>query len=99
MSQLRWEREERKSRHPYRDAAIFYAVLSGIIVLVTALTNGNMFPGEVDNKTRILRLIAEIGAVPVAAAFFAVSTGFSWWRIWKRERRKTQKGQQPGVQP
>ena len=99
MSQLRWEREERKPRHPYRDTAIFYAVLSGIIVLVTALTNGNMFPGEVDNKTRVLRVIAEIGAVPVAAAFFAVSTGFSWWRIWRREQLKRQKGPQPGAKP
>jgi hypothetical protein len=91
MSHLRWEREEKRPRHPYRDTAIFYAVLAGMIVLVTALTNGNMFPGEVENKTRILRFIGEIGAVPVAAAFFVVSTGFSWWRLRKRERQRPQK--------
>ena len=98
MSQLRWDREERRSRHPYRDTAIFYAVLSGLIVLVTALTNGNLFPGEVENKTRILRLIAEIGAVPVAAAFFAVATGFSWWRIWRRDQRAARKDPRRGAE-
>jgi 4-amino-4-deoxy-L-arabinose transferase-like glycosyltransferase len=29
-------------RHPYRDSAITYAVLAGIVVGVTALTGGNM---------------------------------------------------------
>ena len=28
--------------HPYRDSAIFYAILAGIVVGVTALTGGNM---------------------------------------------------------
>jgi hypothetical protein len=92
VSRLRSEREETKPRHPYRDTAIFYAVLAGMIVLVTALTNGNMFPGEVENKTRILRVIGEIGAVPVAAAFFVVATGFSWWRLRKRGQQQRPAG-------
>ena len=28
--------------HPYRDSAVFYAILAGIVVGVTALTGGNM---------------------------------------------------------
>jgi hypothetical protein len=91
VSRLRWEREEAGSTHLYRDTAIFNAILAGVIVLVTALTGGNMFPGEVENKTRVLRYIGEIGAVPVAAAFFVVATAFSWWRL-KRKARQQQQG-------
>jgi 4-amino-4-deoxy-L-arabinose transferase-like glycosyltransferase len=29
-------------KHPYRDSAIVYAVLAGVVVGVTALTSGNM---------------------------------------------------------
>jgi len=40
---LRWEGTPRTvPRHPYRDSAIVYAVLAGIVVGVTALTGGNM---------------------------------------------------------
>jgi hypothetical protein len=91
VTRLRWEREEApRSSHLYRDTAIFYAILAGLIVLVTALTGGNMFPGEVENKTRVLRFIGEIGAVPVAAAFFVLATAFSWWRLKKKERQEQQ---------
>ena len=40
---LRWEATPRKiPAHPYRDSAILYAILAGIVVGVTALTGGNM---------------------------------------------------------
>jgi len=40
---LRWEAAPRKiPAHPYRDSAVFYAILAGILVGVTALTGGNM---------------------------------------------------------
>jgi hypothetical protein len=40
---LRWDGSPRTMpRHPYRDSAITYAVLAGIVVGVTALTGGNM---------------------------------------------------------
>jgi hypothetical protein len=92
VSRLRWEREDAKSSHLYRDTAIFYAILAGLIVLVTALTDGNMFPGEVENKTRVLRYIGEIGAVPVAAAFFVFATAFSWWRLKRKEQQQPLQG-------
>jgi hypothetical protein len=95
VTRLRWEREEApRSSHLYRDTAIFYAILAGLIVLVTALTGGNMFPGEVENKTRVLRFIGEIGAVLVAAAFFVVATVFGWWRLKTKERQQ-QKQKRP----
>ncbi len=74
----------RASPHPLRDSAIFYAVLAGLIVLITALTHGRLFPGEVRGKGGLLKLIAEVGAVPVALIFFGVATGFSWWRLRRR---------------
>ena len=40
---LRWDGTPRTMpRHPYRDSAIVYAVLAGVVVGVTALTGGNM---------------------------------------------------------
>jgi hypothetical protein len=95
MRWLRWERPEQQPlRHPYRDAAIFYGILAGLIVLVTALTHGNLLPGEVENKGGILRLIAEFGAIPVAAVFFVVATGFSWWR-WRVKEQQARRPRRP----
>ncbi len=40
---LRWDGTPRTiPKHPYRDSAIFYAALAGVVVGVTALTGGNM---------------------------------------------------------
>ena len=40
---LRWDGTPRTMpKHPYRDSAIVYAVLAGIVVGVTDLTSGNM---------------------------------------------------------
>ena len=40
---LRWDGTPRTvPKHPYRDSAIIYALLAGIVVGVTALTGGNM---------------------------------------------------------
>jgi Flp pilus assembly protein TadB len=40
---LRWGGTPRTiPKHPYRDSAILYAVLAGVVVGVTALTGGNM---------------------------------------------------------
>jgi hypothetical protein len=40
---LRWDGSPRtRPAHPYRDSAITYAVLAGVVVGVTALTGGNM---------------------------------------------------------
>ena len=86
MKHLRWDREAPAPRHPYRDTAFLYAVFAGIIVLVTAVTSGNLLPGDSNRRHGVLRFVAEIGAVPVAAAFFVVATGFSWWRWWAKHR-------------
>ena len=88
MTRLRWEREEPRPRHPYRDTVIFNAVLAGIIVLVTALTHGNLLPGEVEGRTRVLKFIGEIGAVLVATIYFVVATAFGWWRLRRKEQGK-----------
>ena len=70
-------------RHPYRDSAILYAVLAIVLVVVTAATGGSLLPGEPD-KGGVLGAIDRLGALSVAAIFFLLATGFSWWR-W-RER-------------
>jgi threonine/homoserine/homoserine lactone efflux protein len=44
MKRLRWENEAVHGipRHPYRDSAIFYAVLGGIIVGLALVTDGSL---------------------------------------------------------
>ena len=94
MTRLRWEREERGPRHPYRDAAILYAVFAGIIVLVTGLSGGDLLPNDDSSRHGLLRLIGRLGALPVAAAFFVLATGFSWWR-WSRRPRDEEAEPEP----
>ena len=84
----RWDESAPPPKHPYRDSAIFYAFLAVMIVVVTAATSGNLFPGDVDDKSGLFRWIGRVGAVPVAAIFCIVATAFSWWRL--RERSATE---------
>ena len=43
MKKLRWQLPERDvPKHPYRDSAIVYAFLAGIVVLVAVLTGGSL---------------------------------------------------------
>jgi hypothetical protein len=43
MKRLRWQIPERTvPSHPYRDSAIFYAILAGCLVGVSALTGGKL---------------------------------------------------------
>ena len=43
MKKIRWETPARRiPKHPYRDSAVFYAVLAGVVVGVTALTHGDV---------------------------------------------------------
>ena len=37
-------------------------------------------------------VVAEIGAVLIAGAFFVVATGFSWWR-WRAREQEAQRKQ------
>ena len=39
---LRWDGSRTAPAHPYRDSAILYGLLAGVVVGVTALTGGNM---------------------------------------------------------
>jgi Flp pilus assembly protein TadB len=43
---MRWWRTETEiPAHPFRDSAILYAVLAGVIVLMTAITGGGLARG------------------------------------------------------
>jgi hypothetical protein len=43
VKNLRWNTPSGSTpKHPYRDSAMLYAVLAGILVGVTALTGGNV---------------------------------------------------------
>ena len=59
-----------------------------MIVVITAATDGNLLPGDVDDKSGLFGWIGRVGALPVAAAFFVVATAFSWWRLRERLRLK-----------
>jgi hypothetical protein len=42
VKKLRWDSPRPVPRHPYRDTAILYAVLAGLVIGVTALTGGDV---------------------------------------------------------
>ena len=72
-------------KRPFRDSAVFYAVLALLLVLVAWLTGGRLLPGE------IVKRPPELGAVLVAVVFFVLATAWSWWRFRARiddERRR-----------
>jgi hypothetical protein len=93
MRRLRWERPGAVPKHPYRDTAILYALFAAIIVVVTAISGGNLLPGG-NARSGALGSLARAGAVPVAAGFFVLATGFSWWRFRLRQERDRDR-QQP----
>jgi membrane protein DedA with SNARE-associated domain len=71
-------------KRPFRDSAIFYAILSGIFVLVVWATGGAVLP-RFDDEQR------EIGGLAIAILFFLVATGYSWWRFRRRIEGKKAK--------
>ena len=75
MRRFRWEtgawRARQIPKHPYRDSAVFYAVLAGVVVGVTALTDGD-----------VRRSVIVAGAIFVAATAYSW-----WrWRARIREQ-------------
>jgi drug/metabolite transporter (DMT)-like permease len=43
MKRFRWQAPPRRiPKHPYRDSAILYAVLAGVVVGITAATGGSV---------------------------------------------------------
>jgi membrane protein implicated in regulation of membrane protease activity len=74
MRRLRWDPAPRKlPAHPYRDSAIVYAVLAGVLVGVTALTGGNV----------------RTAAIVAPALFVAATAYSWWrWRERIRQRER-----------
>jgi hypothetical protein len=61
VRRIRWEARPRQlPKHPYRDSAVFYALLAGIVVGVTALTDGD-----------VGRSVVIAGAIFVAATAYS----------------------------
>jgi hypothetical protein len=56
-------------RRPYRAAALFHAGLAVVIVIVAAISGGDL-----------------VKAALVACGYFAVATGWSWFRFRQRAR-------------
>ena len=57
-------------RHAYRGSATLHAVLALVILVIAALSGGNL-----------------ARAFAVAAVYFVVATGWSWFRFRQREAR------------
>ena len=57
--------------HPYRDAALVYAVMAIVLVIVATTTGGDF-----------------LKAMLAALIFFALATGWSWWRFRVRIRER-----------
>ena len=61
-------------KRPFRDSAIFYGALSCAIVLFGWLTGRQLLPSTAGSKL-------EPGALGIAAGFFVIATGYTWWRF------------------
>ena len=73
MKRLKWQMPPRpEPRHPYRDTAILYAVLAGIVVVVAAATGYHDM----------------VKAVVVAAIVFVGSMTYSSWYWYDRNKRQ-----------
>jgi hypothetical protein len=49
MRKLRWEMHEptTSSKHPYRDSAIIYGILAGLVVVIAAVTGRSIVKGVI----------------------------------------------------
>ncbi len=74
--QLRWEHDEPKiPKRPYRDSAIVYAALAGVIVAIALLTGGS---------------IPKAVLIAVFFFFVATAWSWSRWRRRVREEARRQ---------
>jgi hypothetical protein len=90
VRRLRWEPGDQSvSKRPYRDSAILYGALAGLLVVLTAATGGPLLPGDSQGKGGLLGVLSNLGAVMLGVIVFVVATGFSWWRL--RGRLASQK--------
>ena len=64
-------------KRPFRDTAIFYAVLAVLFVVIVWATGGAVLPRWTDDQR-------EVGGLLVAILFFVVATAYGWWRFKKR---------------
>jgi hypothetical protein len=73
VKKLRWEaRNHTLPKHPYRDSAIIYAALAGLVVVVAAATGGNVVKA----------------VIAAAAAFVAATLYSWWrWREKLRKQK------------
>jgi membrane protein DedA with SNARE-associated domain len=64
-------------KRPFRNSAIFYGVLSILLILIVWATGGAVLPRWDDGER-------EVGGLLIAILFFLVATSYSWWRFQKR---------------
>jgi membrane protein DedA with SNARE-associated domain len=70
-------------KRPFRDSAIFYGVLSVLLVLVVWATGGAVLPRWDDGQR-------EIGGLLIAIIFFLIATAYSWLRFQRRIEEEEQ---------
>ncbi len=81
MRRLRWQREERIPKHPYRDSALVYGSFAILLIAFTAATGGPLLPRG-SSRGGLFGAIGRFGALTVACVFFVLATAFSWWK-WR----------------
>jgi O-antigen ligase len=74
MRKLRWQPNElAPSKHPYRDSAIIYGALAGIVVLVAVATGGSLVKA----------------VIAAASVFVAATLYSWWrWRVKLRNQER-----------
>ena len=80
-------------KRPYRDSAIFYAVLAVLFVILAGLTGAAVLPKIEDDSHKAIfgiRTRVVIGALPIAIACFVLATAHAWWSFRRRIERERQ---------
>ena len=82
MKRLRWEgaRGDRVPKHPYRDTALVYAGLAGLVVVLALVTGGS-----------VARAVVTAGLVYVAATLWS----WRIWRNRLREQEAERQKRSP----
>ena len=78
-------------KRPFRDSAIFYGVLTVLLVVIAGITGAAILPkieDEAHDGIFGIRTRITFGALSIALACFVIATAHAWWSFRRRIERE-----------